>query len=107
MQRSCLSNQNTRTDKICLTALQTARNTAFSILSSLFPPHPLELGDLFWFSNLLIALWTECLLFKHSLLRTLLFDSFTFWSFVLYFVAMVMAIISISCSADPLVFLFT
>lgn len=68
---------------------------------------PQELGDLFRFSSLLIALWAECLLFKHSLLWTLFFLFFIFWSFVLYFVAMVTAIISISCSADPLVFLFT
>lgn len=106
-QRSFLSNQNTWTDKICLTALRTARNTAFSVLSPLFPPHSPELGDLFRFSSLLIALWVECL-FKYSLLGTLFFwFFFTFWSFVLYFVAMVTAIISISCSADPLVFLFT
>lgn len=102
-----LSNQNTWTDKICLTALRTARNTAFSVLSPLFPPRSPELGDLFRFSSLLIALWVECL-FKYSLLGTLFFwFFFTFWSFVLYFVAMVTAIISISCSADPLVFLFT
>lgn len=78
-QRSYLSNQNKWTNKICLTALWAARNTAFSVLSPLFPPRSPELGDLFRFSSLLIALWAECLLFKHSLLWTLFFFIFYFF----------------------------
>lgn len=78
-QRSYFSKQNKWTSKICLTALWMARNIAFSVLSPLFPPGSPELGDLFRFSSLLIALWAECLLFKHSLLWTLFFLFFYFF----------------------------
>lgn len=50
----------------------------------------------------LSVFFLSILFYEHSF-----FLFFIFWSFVLYFVAMVTAIISISCSADPLVFLFT
>lgn len=40
----------------------------FSVLSPLFMPRSPELGDLFRLSRLLVTLWAECLLLKHSLL---------------------------------------